>query len=52
MARYRGREDDPVVLQRARNRVHRALGNLIAEVRAHRAGSGEQGGLRGMLNRL
>jgi 1-acyl-sn-glycerol-3-phosphate acyltransferase len=52
MARYRGREDDPEVLQRARNRVRRSLERLIVEVREHRARAGEQGGLRGMLNRL
>jgi len=52
MKRYRGQEDDPAVLRRARNRVHRSLTQLIADVRAHRAGAGGQGGLRGMLNRL
>jgi 1-acyl-sn-glycerol-3-phosphate acyltransferase len=52
MARYRGQEDDPAVLRRVRNRVRRSLTQLIAEVRARRARAGEQGGLRGMLNRL
>jgi len=52
MARYRGREDEPAVLQRARNRVRRSLAQLIVEVRAHRAGAEGQGGLRGLLNRL
>ena len=54
MARYRGREGDPEVLRRARNRVGRSLEKLIAEVRAHRtrALARGQGGLRGMLNRL
>lgn len=37
MARYRGREDDPVTLRRARRRVQRSLEQLIAEARAHRA---------------
>lgn len=52
MARYRGREDDPGVLRRARDRVHRSLEQLIAQVRAHRARAQGQGGLRGILNRL
>ena len=52
MARYRGREDEPAVLQRARNRVRRSLAQLIVEVRAYRAGAEGQGGLRGLLNRL
>ena len=52
MARYRGREDDPEVLRQARNRVRRSLERLIVEVREHRARAGDQGGLRGMLNRL
>jgi len=52
MARYRGREDEPAVLQRARNRVRRSLAQLIVEVRAHRARAEGQGGLRGLLNRL
>lgn len=52
MARYRGREDDPAVLKRARTRVRRSLEQLIAEVRAHRARAKGQDGLRGVLNRL
>jgi 1-acyl-sn-glycerol-3-phosphate acyltransferase len=52
MARYRGREDDPAVLQQARHRVRRSLERLIVEVREHRARTRGQGGLRGMLNRL
>ena len=52
MARYRGREDDPEVLRRARNRVSRSLKQLIVEAREYRARTSEQGGLRGMLNRL
>jgi hypothetical protein len=54
MARYHGRVADPAVLRRARNRVGRSLEKLIAEVREHRARAQthEQGGLRGMLNRL
>jgi 1-acyl-sn-glycerol-3-phosphate acyltransferase len=52
MARYRGRESDPEVLRRARNRVRRSLVQLIAEVRAHRARARHKGGLRGLLNRL
>jgi len=52
MARYRGRENEPAVLQRARDRVRRSLAQLIVEVRAHRARAEGQGGLRGLLNRL
>jgi hypothetical protein len=52
MAGYRGHEDEPAVLQRARNRVRRSLAQLIVEVRAHRASTEGQGGLRGLLNRL
>ena len=54
MARYQGREADPEVLRRARNRVGRSLEQLIAEVRTHRARAQTQGQgrLRGMLNRL
>ena len=52
MARYRGHEDEPVVLQRARNRVRRSLAQLIVEVRAHRARTRGQGGLRSLLNRF
>jgi 1-acyl-sn-glycerol-3-phosphate acyltransferase len=52
MARYRGQEKNPEVLRRARNRVGRALAQLIAELRAHRARAQGQGGLRRMLNRL
>jgi 1-acyl-sn-glycerol-3-phosphate acyltransferase len=52
MARYRGQEDDPEALRRARNRVGRSLERLIRELRAHRARAQGRGGLRGMLNRL
>jgi 1-acyl-sn-glycerol-3-phosphate acyltransferase len=52
MAHYRGREDEPAVLQRARNRVRRSLAQLIVEVRKHRARTRPRGGLRGVLNRL
>ncbi len=52
MARYRGREDDPEVLRRARDRVRRSLQQLIAELRARRAKARGEGGLRRMLNRL
>ena len=43
MARYRGQEDDPDVLRRARNRVGRSLEQLIVELRAHRARAKGQG---------
>jgi len=52
MARYRGQEDDPAVLRRARSRVRGSLEQLIVEVRARRAQEAGQGGLRRALNRL
>jgi 1-acyl-sn-glycerol-3-phosphate acyltransferase len=52
MAWYRGRQSDPAVLRRARDRVGRSLEQLIAELRAHRARAPGQGVLRRMLNRL
>jgi 1-acyl-sn-glycerol-3-phosphate acyltransferase len=51
-ARYDGRSADPALLRRLRSRVAKALGQLIAEVREHRARDPRQGALRRMLNRL
>jgi 1-acyl-sn-glycerol-3-phosphate acyltransferase len=52
MARYRGRAEDPAVLRRARERVARALSQLIAELRDHRARDTGPGALRQLVNRL
>jgi 1-acyl-sn-glycerol-3-phosphate acyltransferase len=49
---YRDRADDPAVLTRVRNRVQRALGLLIEELREYRARDGKPGTLRRLLNRL
>jgi len=51
-ARYEGRSDDAALLRRLRNRVGRALEQLIAELQEHRARSIRQGTLRRVLNRL
>jgi 1-acyl-sn-glycerol-3-phosphate acyltransferase len=50
--RYRGKAADPAVLRRVRERVRQSLGQLIAELRKHRAGDERPGTLRRMLNRL
>jgi len=51
-ARYDGRSDDPALLRQLRSRVARALGQLIAQLQAHRARDTRQGTLRRVLNRL
>jgi 1-acyl-sn-glycerol-3-phosphate acyltransferase len=52
MARYRGQSKDRAVLQRARDRVGRSLGRLIAELRERRSRDTKPGRLRLLLNRL
>ena len=51
-SRYRAQFGDPLVLKRVRDRVHRSLTRLIADLREHRAHDTEQGTLRRLLNRL
>jgi 1-acyl-sn-glycerol-3-phosphate acyltransferase len=50
--RYRGRCEDPAVLRRLRSRVGRALNELIAELREHRARDTGPGPLRRLASRL
>jgi hypothetical protein len=50
--RYRGKSEDPAVLERVRARVQRSLNRLIEEARDHRAHHPAQGTLRQLINRF